>query len=161
MELTRLTVTIGDLEHVASIVNASSSRMVLRCSDGDSVIAVAALKDQLNVALGVWLEVSSGYSASLCARDVATLSWLVSIEDVVVEGEHAFAHAEIVRALLSDDEVSIANEVATITKAYNRPAPPRPIRVWSYDGTNVVGEEETLSRVSEPNLGVGAAVIFA
>ncbi len=121
---------------------------------------MAALKDQLNVALGGW---GLQWVQRLAVRRATwrhSVGWKITIEDVVVEGEHAFAHHGC-RTLLSDDEVSIANEVATITKAYNRAAPPRPIRVWSYDGTNVVGEEETLSRVSEPNLGVGAAVIFA
>ena len=46
---------------------------------------------------------------------MATLSWLVELDHVVVEATNdAEAHADVVRALLTDDEVNFTNDVATL-----------------------------------------------
>jgi hypothetical protein len=89
--------------------------------------------------------VNADYSAQLCARDVKTLSHLVALRHVVIEAEsRSFAHAAIVRALLTNDEVNFDNELATIRGAYNRPAPPAPLTVWSADDNALTSELATL-----------------
>ena len=93
----------------------------------------------MRVGVGVWLCASASYSAQLCARDVKTLSHLVALDHVVIEAASGSAeHADIVRALLTNDEVNFENDLATIRGAYNRPAPPTPVTVWS-------AQEETLT----------------
>ena len=64
--------------------------------------------------LGVWLELSEDYSAQMAARDVATLSWLVALDTVVVSADDAEARAQVVEALLTNDEVNFTNGVATV-----------------------------------------------
>jgi hypothetical protein len=135
MELTRLSAPLARLGQVARVVAEQSGPIVLSCSDANSVMAAATLRGQLDRPIGVWVEVSANYRAALAARDVATLSWLIELEHVVVEAQHqATSHAEVLEALLTDDEVDFTNDVARITGAYNRPAPPKPITVWSFDG---------------------------
>jgi hypothetical protein len=130
MELVRL---VAPFEQRDALVDVSHEATVLfHCSDADTVIVVASLSERLTTEVGVWLEVSADYSAQLCARDVKTLSHLVSLRHVVIDApRRSAAHADIVRALLTDDEVNFDNELATIRGAYNRPAPPAPLTVWS------------------------------
>jgi hypothetical protein len=138
MELTRLTAPLAQLGDVASVVSAQANMVILECSDADTVMAAATLGGELDRPIGVWLEITSGYSAALCARDVATLSWLIDLEHVVVAAtEKSTSHADVVEALLTNDEVNFTNDVAVIAHAYNRPAPPKPITVWSFDGVSV------------------------
>jgi hypothetical protein len=95
--------------------------------------------------VGIWLEVGESYPAALCARDIATLCWLVDLREVVIAGDDADAQAEVVRAMLSDEEITFSNKVANIVRAYNRPAPPKPIRVWSYEDGVLRSSDELLS----------------
>ena len=133
MSLARLLVPLARLDEVAGYVNDHD--VVVGCTDADTVIAVASLRDRLTRPIGLWLVLSDDYAAQLAARDVATLSWLVTLGPVVIErGRDAAAHADVVRALLTNDEVNVVNDAATIRGAYNRPAPPRPVTVWSWDG---------------------------
>ena len=75
--------------------------------------------------LGVWLVLSEDYSAQIAARDVATLSWLIALDTVVVSARVDRSPArEVLEALLTNDEVNLTNDVATLVGAYNRPAPP-------------------------------------
>jgi hypothetical protein len=138
MELTRLTAPLTQLGDVAGLVSANANMVVLECSDADTVTAAATLGGELDRPIGVWLEISSGFTAALCARDIATLSWLIDLEHVVVAAtEKSGSQADVVEALLTNDEVNFTNDVAVIAHAYNRPAPPKPITVWSFDGTTV------------------------
>ncbi len=131
MELVRL---VAPLAHRDALVVLVTPETLFRCSDADSVIVTASLRDRLASPLGVWLSVNGDYSAQLCARDVKTLSHLVDLRHVVIEAEErSYLHAEIVRALLTNDEVNFTNELATIRGAYNRPAPPVAVSVWSAD----------------------------
>lgn len=135
MELERLTISLADLDFVVSAAIECEAPVVVRCLDGDVIIALGFLGDRLTKAVGVWLDVSEGYPSQLAARDVATLSWLVRLEHVVISAARdAEAHADVVRALLTNDEVNFANEVATLSGAYNRPAPPYEVKVWSSNG---------------------------
>jgi hypothetical protein len=64
---------------------------------------------------------------------------------VVVSAERdAASHAEVVAALLTNDEVNFTNEVAAIAHAYNRPAPPTPVEVWSFDGARCAAATRSL-----------------
>lgn len=135
MELARLSTPLADFDRVQRVLEARSGTVVVRCTDAPTVVAVAARADTWSTPVGVWLEVTPDYRAALGARDVATLSWLLELTDVVVSAaSKAPAHASVLEALLSDDEVNVNSEVAVLRHAYNRPAPPRAITVWSWDG---------------------------
>jgi hypothetical protein len=143
MELVRL---VAPLERRDALVALSlASTTVFDCSDADTVIVVASLADQLTSEVGVWLRVSADYSAQLCARDVKTLSHLVALRHVVIDAERRSpAHAEVVRALLTNDEINFDNELVSIRAAYNRPAPPEPLTVWSMEGETLTSELSTI-----------------
>ena len=162
MELTRLTAPLAHLGDVASVVSEKTGPIVIKCRDADSVMATASLRGQLDRPVGVWLEVSPEYSASLAARDVATLSWLIDLEHVVIGAEQlAPSQADVVEALLTDDEVNFVNEVTVLARAYNRPAPPKPITVWSYDGKTVQRGDVTLMESSGAHFGDISLTTFA
>ncbi len=132
MQLARLDVSGVELGDLPVLVSEDDRPVVIRVNDRDTVIKVAGVSAQWSGSWGVWLYASEEYSAGLIARDVKTLSHLLEVDHVVVDADHdASAYAEAVAALLTDDEVTLHNAVATITGAYNRPAPPRPITVWS------------------------------
>ncbi len=124
--------------------------LVWRCRDADTAVAAAALTAEGRpTRLGLWLEVSADYPAAIAARDVKTVAALVGLSDVVVEArEHVAAHAEVLEALLSGGPVDLANEVATLHGAYNRPAPREPVRVWAHEGGRLVGGGRRLGLVA-------------
>jgi hypothetical protein len=160
MALSRLLFALANLDEVADYANDHD--VVVGCTDADTVIAVAALRGRVTRPLGLWLVLSADYSAQLAARDVATLSWLVTIGDVVVEHDgDAPAHADVVRALLTNDEVTIVNDVAAIRGAYNRPAPPTAIDVWSFNGSQLRSGERPLSVSSNERLAFGDRTEFS
>jgi hypothetical protein len=160
MELVRL---VAPLAHRDALVTLSlESITVFDCSDADTVIVLASLREQLASEVGVWLRVGPGYSAQLCARDVKTLSHLVALRHVVIEAaRHAAAHAEIVRALLTNDEVNFQNELASIRAAYNRPAPPAPITVWSHEEGTLTSELASLAATRSLTRDGAALTYFA
>lgn len=159
MELRRLDTPLIALEALAETISGLGGSVVLSCHDADTVMVCAALSVDLSGPLGVWLEVSDDYPASLAARDVATLSWLIRLEHVVISAATlASAHADVVRVLLSDDEVDFENEVATLRGAYNRPAPPAPVRVWSFDGAELTDDDVVLAEVSREPLRDGVVL---
>lgn len=146
MELLHLRAQLASGDRLVELVNEQTSTVVLDVVDADTVVVAGALREQWSKPLGVWLHVSPDYPAQLAARDVATLSWLVELDHVVIEATNdAEAHADVVRALLTDEEVNFTNGVASLVKAYNRPAPPRELRVWSLDGDVLGDGGETLS----------------
>ncbi len=133
MQLWHLRVTLDRLDGVAAL--RVEHPLVVSCVDADTVIALASLEGRLSDSLGIWLHLNEGYSAQLAARDVATLSHLIDLTHVVITSDTAAEErAEVVRALLSEDVVDFTNAVANLRGAYNRPAPPRPLTVWSHDG---------------------------
>jgi hypothetical protein len=160
MALARLLFPLASLDALAGY--ASDHDVVVGCTDADTVIAVAALRGRLSRPIGVWLTLSEDYAAPLAARDVATLSWLVAISDVVVErGADAPAHADVVSALLTNDEVTIINDAAAIRGAYNRPAPPTQVNVWSFDGAQLRQGETVLLPSSNETLALGDRTDFS
>jgi hypothetical protein len=121
---------------------------VFRCNDADTAIVLGSWSDELTSDVGVWLRVTEGYRAQIVARDVRTLSVLTNLRHVVIEAaDRASEHADVVRVLLSGDEVNFSNSVATLTHAFSRPAPPRPLIVWSYDNAELTSPEATLHEV--------------
>jgi hypothetical protein len=97
---------------------------------------VTALADSWTRPVGMWLHIDSGYSASLTARDVATVSWLVDLSAVVLSSDDGRArdHAQVVAALLSGEATSIERGAVRVTEAFNRPAPRTAVRVASSTG---------------------------
>jgi hypothetical protein len=122
--------------------------VVLRVHGGDPVVLLAAHGPDWPGEWGIWLEASEGYPAALIARDVKTLSHLMHLGAVVVDASsNAAQHAEVVRRLLSDDTVDLSNDVATLSGAVNRPAPPRPVRVWHVTDEGLCRDAEVLRAV--------------
>jgi hypothetical protein len=134
MRLARLDVTLAQLADLPVLVGDDTRPVVVRVSDADVVVALAGACDGWSGSWGVWLRAHEGYGAGMIARDVKTLSTLLQLDHVVIDAAaDAAAHAEVVAALLSDDEVTLHNDVARITHAFNRPAPVRPVHVWHVD----------------------------
>jgi hypothetical protein len=131
-----------------SLAEFSDATPIFRCNDGDTAIVLGSWSDVLNNDLGVWLRVTEGYRAQIAARDVRTLSVLTNLRHVVIEAaDRASEHAEVVRALLSGEEVNFSNSVATLTHVFSRPAPPRPLTVWSYENAELTSPERMLHEV--------------
>lgn len=152
MALSRLTFTHERLDQVPSVLATSSVPLSVRCADATTVVAVASISEQLALPLGLWLDVTPEYPAALIARDVKTLSWLVDLAHVVISAPRdALQHADVVAALLTNDEVNFTNDVAHLEGAYNRPAPPRPVAIWSFDGTHLRhGEYRFAEQITRP-----------
>ena len=147
MRLARLDVSFAELSEVPTLVSDDERPVVLRVRDVDGVIALASVAGRWSGSWGVWLEADPGYGAGLIARDVKTLSTLLELDHVVIDAvEDAAAYAEVVRSLLSDDEVTIHNAVARISRAHNRPAPPRPVAVWHVEADSLRDGERVLRR---------------
>jgi hypothetical protein len=149
MTLVRLDVRFVALD--ALVDEVKRRHVVVAISDADTVVTVGSLHDRLTKPLGIWLELSADYSAQMAARDVATLSWLVPLDTVIVSAASAasaVASAQVLEALLTNDEVNFTNGVATLVGAYNRPAPPAAIAVWSWDGALLRHRDEALREAS-------------
>jgi hypothetical protein len=132
MELVRVVAPLERRDDVARL--SQDFTILFRCSNADTVMVAASLSGEL-ADCGVWLEVSSDYPAQLAARDVATLSTIVPLRHVVVESlSQTREQADVLRALLTNEEVNFTNDVAVIRGAFNRPAPEPPVTVWTYDG---------------------------
>ncbi len=128
--------------YIAAVV-AETDDVVLLAGNAPALV-LASLSGDV-APRGLWLAIDEDYPAALAARDVATCSWLTALEHVVLEGENPAAQAAVVAALLTNDEVNVTNEAATLRGAYNRPAPPRPITVWYAAGESIVAGEARLS----------------
>ncbi len=160
MELVRLDAAIAQRDGVALL--AKEHTVLFRCTDADTVMVAASLGDALRRPFGAWLDVSEGYPAQLAARDVATLAALAPLRHVVVAAATlAGAHAGVLRALLTNDEVNLANEVATLRHAFNRPAPRSPITVWSYEAGRLVSGADVLVEGRVERRAVGELTFFA
>ena len=143
MKLVHLVAPLDSLDAVVRVANGAAT--VFSCADADTILATGALHGRLQRGIGVWLDLCDDYSAQMAARDVATLSWIVKLDQVVVAAPTlVLERAEVVRALLSDDEVTFRNKAANLVGAYNRPAPPSRVTVWSYDGTALRRGDEVL-----------------
>jgi hypothetical protein len=158
MALVRLDVRFDDLDEL--VARANAHHVVVSVRDADTIITLGSLHDRLTRGVGAWLEISEDYSPQMAARDVATLSWLIALDTVVVSSPTAESSARVLGALLSDDEVNFTNGVATLVGAYNRPAPPSPIAVWRWDGATLRHGEEILREDSSESSDAGDATTF-
>ena len=82
MTLVRLDVRFDDLGALADYGNAH--HVIVSVIDADTIVALSSLHDELKDPIGVWLELSADYPAQMAARDVKTLSWLATLDTVVV-----------------------------------------------------------------------------
>ncbi|HEV2427788.1 MAG TPA: hypothetical protein VGS61_06185 [Acidimicrobiales bacterium] len=158
MEVRRLDATLAARDAIPADLSRLPGPVVVRLSDADVAVAAPALGVSR---LGVWVAASAQRPAALIARDVKTLSHLLDLTDVVVEGPDAPSQAEVVEAMLTDDEVSLKTPVATLTHAYNRPAPPRPVAVWSYDGAALRRGGVELRATSTVPTASGTVTVFS
>lgn len=158
MSLVRLDVRFESLD--ALVEEANARHVVVSIVDADTIVTLGSLHDRLERPIGVWLELSDDYWAQLAARDVATLSWLVPLDTAVVSSATAEASAQVVEALLTNDEVNFSNAAATLVGAYNRPAPPTPVALWSWDGTFLRRGDEVLREVSSASSDVGDVTTY-
>jgi len=141
----RLVLVVASRASRSAVAAFTGATPVFRCNDADTAIVLGSWSDALTSEVGVWLRVTDGYSAQIVARDVRTLSVLTNLRHVVIEAaDRANEHADVVRVLLSGEEVNFSNSVATLTHAFSRPAPPRPLTVWSYENTELSSPEGTL-----------------
>jgi hypothetical protein len=160
MALVRLDIPLARLGDVVRC--AGSQRVVYSCTDANTVMCAASLRGDLHGPFGVWLDVGPDYSAQMAARDVKTLSWIIDLDDVVISATHdADQQADVVRALLTNDEVNFTNDVATIRAAFNRPAPTHPITVWSWNGAELRSSDEELHLLSSDVNDVGETTTYA
>jgi hypothetical protein len=159
-----------ELVHVAAaqsrrdeVVRATHSHLVLfECLDAETVLMAASFVDRFTSDFGVWLTVTSAYPAQLVARDVATLAAIVPLRHVVIDASsRADERADVVRALLTNDEVNFTNGVARIVGAFNRPAPPLPVTVWSHDDGRLVSGDELLTQRRAESNDAGEMTFFA
>jgi hypothetical protein len=141
----RLARVVASRASSVALTKSATATPLFRCNDADTTLVLASWSDQVISDVGVWLRVSDGYRAQIAARDVRTLSVLVDLRHVVIEaGDRAEEHADVVRMLLSGEEVNFSNSVATLTHAFSRPAPPRPLTVWSYSNGELTSPEGSL-----------------
>jgi hypothetical protein len=137
MELVALNLALAEL--TADALNAEDAVPVVHLRDGDVAVALGSMAGHLRRPVGMWLTLSSDYGAGVAARDVRTVSHLVELADVVVDGLEPAAQAEAIRALLTGGPVTLANEAVTLTDAYSLPVPPAPVRVWQVEERDPIG----------------------
>ncbi len=157
MALVRLDVPFDSLDAIIEV--ADTLHVVVSVRDADTIVALGSLQGRLTQPIGVWLELSEDYSAQMAARDVATLSWLIPLDTVVVSELSTRPNAQVVDALLTNDEVNFTNSAATLVGAYNRPAPPSPVAVWSF-GTHLRRGHEVLRQVSSESSDAGELTTY-
>ncbi|MGC1420496.1 MAG: hypothetical protein WA786_10315 [Acidimicrobiales bacterium] len=160
MELARLDLPLTRLDAAPAVITASTARVLISCPDASTVVTAAWLSVRLTSSVGVWLRLGPGYSAALAARDVATLSHLLELTDAVIEGAAPPSEADLVRALLTEDPVDFANDAGTLTGAYNRPAPPRPVEVWSVVDGDLVALGQRLRHAGSRETPAGTITLF-
>ena len=135
MALRRCVVSLESLDDACADFEPGD---LLDVVNGDATMVLAARGVTSEVELGLWLRVDEQRPAALAARDLATLSHLVHFGVVVIAASSdSRAQADVVRALLSADEVNFSNEVTTLRGAYNRPAPAWTLEVASSDGASI------------------------
>lgn len=139
----------------ALVAAASPDDEVVVSVTGASTCAiVAGLADEWTRPVGVWLSPRAAHEAALCARDVATLSWLVDLRAVVVAGDGAAAdYARIVAALLGGEAATVVTPSGSVRHAFNRPAPRAPVAI-AFTSAGRVGDAGGLVALA-PGPGVG------
>jgi hypothetical protein len=83
--------------------------------------------------IAIFQPVGGEVATSLVARDIKTVSWLAELVGAVLwsdDGEIE-AHASIVAALTTRDDVTISSPAGQLAGAWNRPLPPRELTLWA------------------------------
>ncbi|MGC2484965.1 MAG: hypothetical protein WA359_01810 [Acidimicrobiales bacterium] len=159
MRLVRFLTTFEAARDFESLLDEPTP--LFSCSNADSAIVLASLRDRLKREVGVWLNVSDEYPAQIATRDIRTLSVLMDLRHVVIDSpDRVDEHVEIVRALLSGAEVNLSNSVATLTQVVSRPVPPRPITVWGYEDGQLHGPDVTLRAATTRHQGASELTYF-
>ena len=122
---------------------------VIYRSSLDVVVLVAAAADVLTGPVGVWLSIGDDYPAALAARDLKTLSHLVTLAEAVLDGPQATDAVDLVGALLDGGPVTTDSPAGVLREAYSLPVPPRPVALWRRTGDHLVGAGVTLDQVGE------------
>jgi hypothetical protein len=133
------TLNASDEQQVRRQLELAGEGDILRVINADPVIFLASRGDLNDHPWGLWLSVGPDYPVQVAARDVKTLSHIITLKDVVLETfEHGSQSADVMSHLLSDAVVSLVNPVATLVNAVNRPAPPLPVTVWHVQGGQAI-----------------------
>ena len=114
--LTHLTVPATLWRDIPAQVANVEGSVCVSLRGGSTSTMLGAVANELRGPIGVWLDVSEQYPASIGARDVKTLAQLCHVDCVVVASndQKARQHAQIVEALLSGERVTLGNDVAVL-----------------------------------------------
>ena len=97
---------------------------LLRFQKIDAIVGASLVLSSGQSIDGLWLEVTEGYGAPMAGRDIATLSLLGSLANVVVSaGDHGMAACELIAAMFSDDATTLSNETGKPVNSFNWPSP--------------------------------------
>jgi len=142
-----------------ALANTDGSTVVIAYDAVDPAMMAAAQPELWDRQFLIWMPASVAYRASLIARAVKTLSWLVPLSGVVVSSDDGAEaeHAAIIATLLSGDDVSIETSVGVLQHAWNRPLPPRELSVCFAVGPPG-SDEVTITHVAGPWADASAAV---
>lgn len=111
---------------------------ILRFEKIDAIVGASLVLASGQTIDGLWLEVTEDYVAPMAGRDIATLSLLGPLANVVISaGDHGFAVCELIAAMFSDDSITFSNETGTLVNAFNRPSPVVNPTLWWLDGSSV------------------------
>ena len=84
MALTRFVVDAADVARVPELTSACPSPVGLLITGGDPITLLAAYGPDWPGSWGLWMTTSAAYPPQLLARDVKTLSHLMSLDHLVV-----------------------------------------------------------------------------
>jgi len=124
------------LSHVEAYAEfAQRNVSVYDCTNYSVFEALASLSGKTSAPMGLFVELSDFYGGNLVARDIASVSQVVHIDNVVIAAPRfAKSHAQAIRRLLTGEIVRIRNRAVQLDGAFCRPAPPRAIKVWVLEG---------------------------
>lgn len=119
----------------AALSGASIGEGLLRFRKLDPVVGASLILARGQSVDGLWLEVTEGYTAPMAGRDIATLSQLGPLANVViVAGRLGRPACDLIATMFSGESISFDNEAGVLTNAFNRPAPAVVPVLWWLDG---------------------------
>jgi len=133
----------------AALGGTLASEGLLRFQEINAIIGASLVLSSGQSIDGLWLDVTEGYGAAIAGRDIATLSLLGALANVVISsGDQGSAVCELIAAMFSGEAITFANEAGTLVNAFNRPSPVAPPTLWWLEGGSVVtrsGDTRSLS----------------
>ncbi len=143
-------------------VSGDDTVTVVALANPAAIQFVAATATEWTMPVTWWIRVSERYTAPMAARDVKTLSWIVTVSDVVISSDDGVAadHGRVVAELLRSDDVTLTTSVVTLRHAFNRPLPPHPVTVWV---TNAAPSDDDieLREIAHADSDQGARVVHS